>query len=116
MPHMTISLRGVGYVVLLAAPGIGIGVAAGRLQDVPAAGEPIELGWEQLIPQSSWFGRSGPVISGMIQHGQISTPPDLTQDQSALVSDYDGKRVGIPGYIVPIGFDGVGVKEFLLVP
>jgi uncharacterized protein len=114
---MTISLRGVVYVVLLAAVGLGIGVAAGRLQDVPAAGEPIELGWEQLIPQSSWFGgRAGRVISGMIQHGQISALPDLTQDQSALVSDYDGKRVRIPGYIVPIGFDGVGVKEFLLVP
>ena len=114
---MTISLRGVVYFVLLAALGVGIGVAAGRLQDVPAAGEPVELVWEQLIPQSSWFGgQSGRVISGMIQHGQISPLPDLTQDQSALVSDYDGKRVRIPGYIVPIGFDGVGVKEFLLVP
>jgi uncharacterized protein len=117
MPQMTISLRGVVYFVLLAALGVGIGVAAGRLQDVPAAGEPVEIGWEQLIPQSNWFGgQSGRVISGMIQHGQISPLPDLTQDQSALVSDYDGKRVRIPGYIVPIGFDGVGVKEFLLVP
>jgi hypothetical protein len=117
MPQMTISLRGVVYFVLLAALGVGIGVAAGRLQDVPAAGEPVELVWEQLIPQSSWFGgQPGRVISGMIQHGQISPLLDLTQDQSALVSDYDGKRVRIPGYIVPIGFDGVGVKEFLLVP
>jgi uncharacterized protein len=24
--------------------------------------------------------------------------------------------VRIPGYVVPIGFDGVGVKQFLLVP
>jgi uncharacterized protein len=114
---MAVSLRSAVYVVLLAAVGLGIGVAAGRLQDVPAAGEPVELGWEQLIPQSSWFGgQSGRVVSGMIQHGQISPLPDLTQDQSALVSDYDGKRVRIAGYIVPIDFDGVGVKEFLLVP
>ena len=37
-------------------------------------------------------------------------------DQNALVTRYDGVRVRIAGYVLPIALDGTTVREFLLVP
>src|SRR5215204_434930 len=53
---------------------------------------------------------------GMVQHRQLEAPPGLTEADSATVATYDGKRVRIPGFIVPLEFEGDGVKTFLLVP
>lgn len=34
----------------------------------------------------------------------------------AVVSDLDGKKIRIGGYVVPLDFEATTVKEFLLVP
>jgi uncharacterized protein len=81
---------------------------------VPAAEELLELGWEQLIPPGA--EPSSPTPRGIVRHGQISPAPDAARNDAALVTGYDGRRVRIAGYVVPLGFDGVGVREFLLVP
>jgi uncharacterized protein len=111
------TLRTVAGIVLLGAVGAGSGIVAERLTRAPAADQPLALAWEQLIPQRGWFEgtAAGEVLQGVVQHGQVSMA-GAGQTDAELVKDYDGERVRIPGYLVPIGFDGVGVREFLLVP
>jgi uncharacterized protein len=82
----------------------------------PAGDEPIELAWEQLIPQGSQSTASSPPAWGVVQHGQLDPAPEAEESGTAVVADYDGKRVRIPGFIVPLEFEGEGVKTFLLVP
>jgi uncharacterized protein len=110
--------RRVMGVILLAALGASAGSFAEWATRPVASDQPIELAWEQLIPRSDWFGHTADagMLTGVVQHGQLGVTPGPGQDNAELVKDYDGRRVRIAGYIVPIGFDGVGVREFLLVP
>lgn len=77
---------------------------------------PQDLEWSDLVPD----GSSGETMDrlrnlGVVQHGQLSTP--FEQDTRAqLTRDYDGKLVRLPGYVVPLDFEGTFVKAFLLVP
>jgi uncharacterized protein len=110
--------RQVVGVILLAALGASAGSLAEWVTRPAASDQPVEVAWEQLIPRSGWFERAaeGTPMRGIVQHGQLAATPGPTLDEAELVRDYDGRRVRIAGYIVPIGFDGVGVREFLLVP
>ena len=109
--------RGALAIVTLAVLGLGAGFFAPRLLRTAEAEGPVEIEWEQLIPRSGWLhtSASGLVPRGVVQHGQLTATPD-PGDAAGLVNDYDGKRVRIPGYMLPIGFDGVSAREFLLVP
>ena len=40
----------------------------------------------------------------------------ISNQGTAVRSDLDGSRIRIPGYVVPVGFDGLMIREFLLVP
>ncbi|MEM6439196.1 MAG: DUF3299 domain-containing protein [Pseudomonadota bacterium] len=52
---------------------------------------------------------------GVIQHGELSTPWD--QDLAAsMTTEYDGERVRLPGFVIPLDFIGDGVTTLLLVP
>ena len=106
--------RQVAGVILLAALGASAGSVAEWATQPAAADQPVELAWEQLIPRSGWFERAaeGTPMRGIVQHGQLAATPGPSQDEAELVRDYDGKRVSIAGYVVPIGFDGVGVDGF----
>jgi hypothetical protein len=109
--------RQVAGVILLAALGASAGSLAEWVTRPAASDQPVEVTWEQLIPRSGWFERTeGTPLKGVVQHEQLAATPGPAQDETELVKDYDGRRVRIAGYIVPIGFDGVGVREFLLVP
>ena len=44
--------------------------------------------------------------------GRRRSPDDF----GALVHDYDGQRVRLPGYVLPLDFDYTSIKVFLLVP
>jgi uncharacterized protein len=89
-----------------------LGVSAGAAL---AASDLIELQWEQLIPQDgSDQDASGPIVPrGVVPHGGLTPLPD---DFGGLVHDYDGERVRLPGYVLPLDFEGTRVEEFLLVP
>lgn len=52
------------------------------------------------IPEGKWMSRA---------RKQRGGPP-------ALVTDFDGERVRIGGYVVPLDFEATSVTEFLLVP
>lgn len=86
------------------------------VQATPAAtGEVMELDWEELLPEQE---RAGPEFEiplhdylsedgpAMKQFGSFATNPAL-----------DGKRVRVPGFMVPLDLDAdEQVTEFFLVP
>lgn len=48
---------------------------------------------------------------------QIEKLRDRTEiDDKTLIFDFDGRDVKLPGYVLPLDFDGTKVKSFLLVP
>ncbi|PSL21984.1 DUF3299 domain-containing protein [Shimia abyssi] len=80
-----------------------------------ATEEPIQLNWSDLVPQSGGQTLAKLRELGVIQHGELSTPFD--QETSGQVTKkYDGKVVRIPGYLVPLEYDGERVTAGLLVP
>lgn len=81
-----------------------------------AAEEPLDLSWGDLIPA----GGEGQLFRtlrdmGVVQHGAMTSPFD--QEIGAKVTrEFDGKLVRLPGFMVPLDYDGTGTTAFLLVP
>ncbi|MEE3098903.1 MAG: DUF3299 domain-containing protein, partial [Pseudomonadota bacterium] len=77
---------------------------------------PVDLTWDDLIPE----GTGGQLYRtlrdmGVVQHGAGNGLLD-TDEGARVTQDYDGKLVRLPGYVVPLDYDGTGTKTFLLVP
>lgn len=72
-----------------------------------------ELQWTDLLPE----GQSPlpPALSGMVPHGAASLA-ELQPQSTGVRDDWNGQRIRMPGYIVPLDFDGTGVTAFILVP
>jgi hypothetical protein len=98
------------------------------------ADAPLALKWSQLIPQG-YMAPASPnktFFSGVAPKSDDGTPPppplaegkfmSLKRRQPGggappvVVSELDGKRVKIGGYVVPLDFEATSIKEFLLVP
>jgi hypothetical protein len=97
---------------------MAVAASAGSLAEWatrPASDQPLELDWEALIPEAGWLGATSGALRGVVQHGSVVQAQDLAQE-TAFVTDLDGRRVRLAGYLLPLDFDGVGVREFLLVP
>jgi len=101
----------------------------------PAAhAETLVLTWEQLIPDALTGEpirlENRPKVLGVPTAedfkvskeemkeflGEIKFMKDMQPDDPWLVSRLNGKKVRIPGYATPVGFDGDDVTQFLLVP
>lgn len=75
---------------------------------VSANKEPIEVYWEDLVPEG--FNELAPPA---VQHnGEMSQ----LQPDAPVVETYHAKRVKIPGFVVPLEGDSERMTEFLLVP
>lgn len=75
----------------------------------------IEIDWKDLVPVEGGTNLDALRELGVVQHGQLTTPFD--QETGGVVTDrYNGKVVRIPGYLVPLDFQGTGVTAALLVP
>lgn len=98
---------------------------------------PLELPWAKLVPPAPVQApslKSKSFVSGatpFTQTGSEPPPPPTIDDRRwmserrsqpgssptpAVVSELDGKKVRIGGYVVPLDFEATTVKEFLLVP
>lgn len=77
------------------------------------AEEVIDLEWEDLLPQGQT--PIPPSLRGVLPHDQSDLA--ASQPQSTGVrTDWNGRIVRIPGFTVPIDYDGTGVTAFILVP
>lgn len=81
-----------------------------------AADQPIELQWSDLIPEGDTAVLMETLRGlGVVEHGELST--GFEQETSAAVTtEYDGKLVRLPGYVVPLDFSSTGITEFILAP
>jgi len=98
---------------------------------------PMELVWAKLMPPAPPVQtmRAKSFLSGATPFagagGSEPPPPPTIDDKrwmsekrlqpsagamTAVVTELDGKRVHIGGYVVPLDFEATNVKEFLLVP
>ncbi|PJE32137.1 hypothetical protein SAMN06297129_2064 [Pseudooceanicola antarcticus] len=84
-----------------------------------ARDEVIDLEWSDLIPQ----GDGGMSLDrlrqlGVVehnQHGELSSGFEQ-EEAAAVTTEYNGKIVRLPGFIVPLDFDAKGVTAFILAP
>ena len=105
-------------IALLAAPAPGGPAQA-------AQDEARELGWDDLAP-ADWDplagleALGGEDLQGLTDDsdraGELLEAYRETARSAPVVSELDGQRIRIPGYIVPLEFDHLVVSEFLLVP
>ncbi|MDG1208028.1 MAG: DUF3299 domain-containing protein [Paracoccaceae bacterium] len=72
--------------------------------------------WKDLVPETEGEGTFIETLRdlNLIQQGE--TLPWRKQPPVGMVSDFNERRVRIPGYVVPLTLDGEGVTEGLLVP
>lgn len=91
---------------MAAAPGFG-----------RASDEPVTLFWEDLVPKDESLGTFYSTLRelGLLKVGENKSPWAI-QPPAAMVRDYDDRIVRIPGFIIPLAFDGLNVTEGLLVP
>ena len=90
-----------GLASLAAWPG------AGRAEEV------IDLDWEDLLPEGQT------TLPPALQHLLPHAPSDMAASQplsTGVRTDWNGRIVRLPGFIVPIDHKGAGVTAFILVP
>jgi hypothetical protein len=92
----------------------GLAALGARMITVDPPGT--ELTWEQLLPPSAKANGVAGALSGFVQHGQLQGLQSVRPQDVELVTEWVGDRVRLPGYVVPLDFDGSKVTGFLLVP
>lgn len=93
------------------------GMAASGLmpRGAAAATEPRDILWEDLVPNPDERLKATMNRLGVVEHGAI---PEQTTDEygTDLNTELIGQNVRIAGYIIPLDYNGAGVKELILVP
>ncbi len=98
---------------------VTVAAVLGSAAVAPAHAEPaIALAWGDLIPPpaSGEAGAVSTLVTGIASHGSVTLAPGEGETMDRLVRTYDGRRVQLDGYVVPLTYDGVEVTEFFLVP
>jgi hypothetical protein len=104
--------------------------AAGKKLDIPAAGQPVTLTWEQLIPADELAARANPAPInhskglGRRSGDEISSEDVFNALEEGMQSEihnpvkiWNNRQVRIAGYIVPIDVNKKGdITSILLVP
>lgn len=97
-----------------------LGVFSGQV----VAAEPVEeLDWDSLIPDDyrpdkimNQFGDINDLADDDPRAQQVLKELEAAWNAAPVVESLDGKRVKLPGFVVPLEGDGKKLKEFLLVP
>ena len=94
-------------------------------QPLAAQSDPRELDWEELMPED-WDPLTGleALLGDDIQNledgsAQADRLMNAYQDavrSAPVVGELDGENVRLPGFVVPLDFEGTEISEFLLVP
>lgn len=92
---------------------MALSMASAIVPQFAKASSAIDLGWEDLLPEGQISLPQS--LQGVIDHdsaSQIAGQPVST----GVRTDWNGKTVRMPGFIVPLELDGTGVTTFILVP
>ncbi|MES9834705.1 MAG: DUF3299 domain-containing protein [Candidatus Thiodiazotropha sp. LLP2] len=89
-----------------------------------ASAEPAqELEWDAMIPADfrpdkimNQFGDINELDDNDPRAQQIMDELTAAWSKAPVVENLDGKRVKLPGFVVPLEGDGIELSEFLLVP
>jgi len=90
-----------------------------------AASEALELIWDDLIPEG--WEPANPIadlsddeyanlMDGTEEAERLMSELRAAWDNAPVVEKLDGKTVRLPGFVVPLDFEAVKIREFLLVP
>ncbi len=95
-----------------------LALAAGFVSLSPArAVEPLEIRWEQLVPESRHENSSRNLIAKILPSRQMNQRVNMSvMPESDLVFAYDGRRVKIAGFAVPFNNEELPYKRLLLIP
>ena len=88
-------------------------IAAGALPTLAAADQVIDLNWEDLLPETGNTARKTP--RGVVQHGGAQFDSQEI-DYGRVRTDWNGKTIRLPGFMIPIDYAGAEVTAFILVP
>ncbi|MEM7523753.1 MAG: DUF3299 domain-containing protein [Pseudomonadota bacterium] len=82
-----------------------------------ASEEPPTVLWDDLVPKTAGEGAFFETLKdlGVLRQGELSLPW-VKQPPAEMVTTYNNQIVRIPGFVVPLTQDGLGVSEGLLVP
>lgn len=75
----------------------------------------VELAWEDLLPSGGDARTRSFQEIGIVGHMDLATGFEQPE-ASGVTTQYDGRTVRLPGYVVPIDYSGTGVTAFILVP
>ena len=92
-----------------------------------AANPPIEINWGDLIPETA---QQGPIakmedLFGLTEDDRaIETPGNVLEEgglseapsRAQVVTAYNGKRVTLSGFVIPLDYSADGITSFMLVP
>ena len=95
-----------------------IAVAAGFVSlPLARAVEPIEIRWEQLIPETLHQNAPSKLMAKLLPRGQMKERANMSVSQrSDLVAAYNGQRVKITGFVLPFNNEEQPYKRLLLIP
>ena len=116
MKRLLILVARRGRLALILAVAFTAGLVAVGVSAMNRAPPAVDLTWDQLLPEVAKKEGVGGALGGIIQHGQLAGYQMTKPENVALVTDRVGQRVRLPGYVVPLDFDGSKVTGFLLVP
>lgn len=88
------------------------GLAALSAQPL-TAGEPIDLAWADLLPEGTVA--LPPDLQALMGHDPAA-PARRQPLSSGLRGDWNGRTVRLSGFVVPLDYDGTGLRAFMLVP
>ena len=74
----------------------------------------VTLAWDDLLPEGSQTLPSS--LQALMPHDETSLPAADQPPSSGVRTDYNGQTVRLPGFVLPIEFDGTAVTAFILVP
>ena len=109
-------------IALAATLAMALGAAG---QPLAAQGDVRELEWEELMPED-WDPFSGlealmgdevqGLADGSAQADRLMNAYREAVRSAPVVGALDGQRIRLPGFVVPLDFEGTETSEFLLVP
>lgn len=91
------------------------GIAASAfLPNVARAEDYIDLDWVDLLPEDQTSVPND--LRSLLPHDENLPLTSQQPASSGVRTDWNGQVVRLPGFIVPIEYDGTGVTAFILVP